>query len=432
LAVTSALVITFATVALAALYALPNGDDFCRAGLQPLIGSVNGWHASTSALGYTVDSWRFWTGRWASMWIEAAALHSLDVASAYPVALLLAWVPIFAGLWVAVRHALPQSNSILATALLFALFWSIVPEPGESLFWFTGAVENVLPVALAGAAVALLTRDKWWPAIPFSIIVPGLHELFGMLFIAVLAAGAVMARRRLPWLVCAVLALFSEAIVFAAPGNAFRVAATVRDPASTLGLTIWQLFRYLPDWSLSGALLAATGAIISSRPQIPWAEHFAGWRLAIIPALTLGFAVAAIIISTYVLKAPLAPRTLAGICLALLLGWLLTAIAAAPRFQANPTLVSLSSIALAGCLVLQGNTRAGLFDLKYKVRPWHHAMTARYSDLRLARGRALLVARPPDAPSVFIWRDILEDPNDYRNVCLASYFGARAVALRGR
>jgi hypothetical protein len=425
IALCTAVAVSLITIAVAALFAVPNGDDFCRASLRPIVASS--WNVSASVVAYAVDSWHLWTGRWASMWLEAATLHNLDLVRAYPLALFAVWLAILAALWSIVRQALPRCNALGLTALLLALYWTNVPEPGDGLFWFTGAVENVLPVALAGAVVALLLSDKWWAAVPLSIIVPGLHELFGALLLVVLCLGTVMVARRLPWLLCASLALASEVIVLAAPGNAVR-AGGMKSSVGATGFALWQLLRYLPDWSLSGSMVATVMAILACRPEAPWAERFAGWRLAIIPTLTVGFAVAAIAVSTYVIRMPLAARTVAGIWLAFLVGCLLTAIAAAQMLKLkNAKFAALSSIALAGCLLLQGNTRAGVLDLKDRVRPWHGAMVARYS--AFASG-VTLVHRAPTAPSIFIALDITEDPRAFRNVCVARYFGLPKVVAR--
>jgi hypothetical protein len=433
----AAMAISFLTLGTAALYALPNGDGFCRASLQPLISTVVGWEPSTSAVDYAADSYQFWTGRWASMWIEAAVLSTVDIIGAYPITLLGIMAIILPCLWLVVRAALPHTNAVLGTALLFTLYWANMPAPGESLFWFTGAIENTVPVAVGAAMVAILSSGRMrWAAAVLSVLVPGLHELYGAILIVVLCAGAFLiwlADRRISshWIVCTALALVSEVIVYAAPGNAIRAAYLPEASAiPSVKLTAWQLFQFLPDWSLSGSLLAATFAILAVRPKVEWAQdYFPGWRLAIIPALTVGLVILAIAGSTYLQTAPLAGRTLAGVYFVFLIGWILTAIGLAQRIEGpQKTLASLCGLALAATLILQGNTRTALFDLKDRVTPWHHAMQARYASLRTGNG-LVLVPPPPTTPHIFFWRDILEDPKDFRNVCVARYFRLDSVAI---
>lgn len=304
----------------------------------------------------------------------------------------------------------------------------------------TGAIENTVPVALGAATVAILALGKpRWAAAVLSVLVPGLHELYGAILIIVLCSGAIfiwLTDRRISshWIVCAALAIISEAIVYAAPGNAIRAAYLPEASAiPSVKLTAWQLFQFLPDWSLSGSLLAATFAILAFRPSVEWAQvYFEGWRLAVIPALTVGLVILAIGGSTYLQTAPLAGRTLAGVYFVLLIGWLLTAIALAQRIErSHKTLASLCGLALAATLMLQGNTRTALFDLKDRVIPWHHAMQARYTELRTRKG-LVLVPPPPTTPQIFFWRDILEDPKDFRNVCVARYFRVDGVAIGPR
>jgi uncharacterized membrane protein len=372
------------------------------------------------------------------MWIEGALLSTVDIIGAYPSTLFCSLIVIPPCLWIVVRTALPQNPSILGALLLFALVWANIPEPGESLFWFTGAIENTVAAAIGAAAVAMLASGKlrWAAAVP-AVIVPGLHELYGAILVAVLAVGAILAwlkdrKSAAPWIVCASLAIVSEVVVYGAPGNAIR-AAYLPEPSviPAFKLTAWQLLKYLPDWSFSGSLLAATFAILAGRPSAPWvANYFNGWRIAIIPGLTGVLVIFAIAASTYVQTAPLAGRTLAGIYFVFLLGWLLTAIGLAQRMERpHETLASLCCLALAASIVLHGNTRIALFDLKDRVTPWYNAMQARYSDLRTKEG-LVLVPPPPSTPRIYFWRDILEDPTDFRNACVAHYFGVEGVALR--
>lgn len=436
----AAITISFLTVGIAALYALPNGDGFCRASLQPLMASVNGWRPSSSAFDYALNSYQFWTGRWASMWIEAAILSTVDIIGAYPITLLCILIAILPSLWFVVRAALPSNNSILGTLLLFTLFWANMPAPGESLFWFTGAIENTVPVALGAAAIAMLALGRLrWAAALLAILVPGMHELYGAILVSVLLVGAILGwvkdrKIAAPWIACALLAIVSEVIVYAAPGNAVR-AAYLPEPSAipAVKLTAWQVIEHLSDWSFSGSLLAATFAILAGRPSAAWAENYLnGWRLAIIPGLTAGLVILAIAGSTYIQAGPLAGRTLAGLYLFFLFGWLLTAIGLSQRIdRPHKPLAGLSGLALAAAIILQGNTREALFDLKDRIGPWHHAMQARYTELRTSKG-LVLVPPPPTTPHIFFWRDILEDPKDFRNVCVAHYFRVDGVAIGPR
>jgi hypothetical protein len=456
-AIGAAVTISSAAALLAALDALPNGDDFCRAGLQQLPGLAKPWQPVSSSLAYAVESWRLWTGRWASMWFESSVLSAINITRAYPAALLGVWLIILASFGAIVGALLPRSAGrgglLLGTLLLFAIFWVNMREPGEAFFWFTGAVENVLPVALGGAAVALLatahrrTRGARFLqqsiAAVASVVVPGLHELFGALLVVVLATAALLVGRRDrsqagPWLICLALAVLSEATVIAAPGNALRANALPQtNTVHVIKLTVLQLLHYVPDWCLSVSLLAATVAFFAYRPlrAADWPdEYLKGWRIALVPALTFALPCCLLGVATYVLKLPLAGRTIAGLYLAFLLGWFLSAAVLARRINDRLTggpLLSVSLFVLAAALVFQGNTRASILDLQNKAGAWHGSMVARYGELSRDLGRpAVLVPPAAPVPSFIFWRDIQENPRAFRNICVARYFRVGAVALK--
>ena len=97
----------------------------------------------------------------------------------------------------------------------------------------------------------------------------------------------------------------------------------------------------------------------------------AGWRIALVPALTFVLPCSLLGVATYVLKLPLAGRTIAGLYLVFLLGWFLSAAVLARRFKDRLTggpLLSLSLFVLAAALVFQGNTRTSILDLQEKIQ----------------------------------------------------------------
>jgi hypothetical protein len=149
-----------ATMTALGWYALPNGDDYCRGRLLPLVRAVPGWHTSPNALAYVITSWRLWTGRWLAMAIEPTVLTRVDITSGYAALIFGVWAALLALIVVVVRGVLSGACTRRVVAvgalLLWAVFWSGMPGPGDGLFWFTGAVENLLGVGLAAAVVVLL------------------------------------------------------------------------------------------------------------------------------------------------------------------------------------------------------------------------------------------------------------------------------------
>ena len=83
--------------------------------------------------------------------------------------------------------------------------------------------------------------------VALALVTPGIHELYGIYLIALLAVGTAVAFRtgrgaRWTWATAAVAAAIGFGIVYAAPGNAVRlgVAPESRDLGRTLALTIGQ------------------------------------------------------------------------------------------------------------------------------------------------------------------------------------------------
>ena len=349
------------------------------------------------------------------------------------------------------------------------------PGPGDGLFWFTGAVENLLPAALGGAVVALLARSARTSglarvalraaALVGALAVPGLHELHGLSLCLVLVAATVLvATTRTsgaggawavwPWAACAVLSVLGAAVVVVAPGNAER--ARFYPPPHLLvaaRITAAEVARDLPAWALSVPLLAAT-ALFVAHPSVraarpAWvARALGGSRGWLVPALTLALVVGGLFVPSYALSSPPAGRTLSGVYLMFLLGWFASAFVltrgwvgradGADRPDAHSSarrLARVAALVLAASLVAQGNTRLGLADLVRHVGPWRAAMRARYATLRASQSPAERVAgvvvlpRVPRAPDVFFAEDIEERPAAWRNACVAGYFGVPGVAL---
>lgn len=455
-------------VAMTAMFALSrfaeaNGDDFCRGRLLPLISSVTGWHRASDVPSYVVDSWHHWTGRWAAMGLETLVLTSFPFTDRYWPLIVTVWAVMFACLLVAVREVTSQKgidrHTVTATAVLWILFWISMPGPGDGFYWFTGLVENPLPVALATGTIAALVhagrsagarRAAWFIAAGCgTVIVPGLHELYGLALLLVLLMVGLLnttltRRDRARWLSLAGLALVATAVVFVAPGNQVR-ASFFPSPRVLTAILISgrQALQFVPDWIfsvplLSGSLLLTFHPDIS-RIQPAWVAVFrSGWRQAIIPGLTLFLVAICFAGPAYAMSIPAPTRTLNGAYLIFLVGWFLslfvltrrdTALVVGHRWQ--HTLLAISALFFAGSVTLQGNTRTAITDLATRASDWQHSRHERYQLLRTAvdLGAPAMVPRSPAAPRLFFALDIVESPTAWRNECVAGYFGIPSVVV---
>lgn len=443
-----------------ASFSLPNGDDFCRGRLLLLGQAVA--DASPNIWSYVAESWRFWTGRWLAMAVETALLSHVDIASQYPVLVLGMWAVLLLSLAVAAQQIFGASGSrrlaIGSVLLLWGVFWSGMPATGDGLYWFTGVVENLLPIALGALVVVFAARSASTTgraggaflaaAILGSAAVPGLHELHGLALVTALVVGVIVAwpygvRTSVPWIVCAVVALLGCMLVMSARGNAVR-AASLPPPNVWLALRVasTELWRVIPIWILGVPLLSASALFLlhpSMRAVQPaWVRRFfSGWRVWLAPLATAGVVAVGFFGPSFALSYGPPTRTQDGVYLVFLLGWFFSLfilsrarIEASPRIATPAWMVTASLVVLACALVLQGNTRLALSDLRHSAGEWNDSMHARYRSLRSARAQdTLVIARGAPPPQSFFTFDITESPAAFRNRCVAGYFGVAAVRL---
>jgi hypothetical protein len=185
-------------------------------------------------------------------------------------------------------------------------------------------------------------------------------------------------------------------------------------------------------------LLLVHPAVRAIRPAwIP--RYFSGWCAWLLPAAVVGVVAAELLGPSYAMSIEPPTRTLDGIYLVFLLGWFLTVFVFARR-QASPAQANLDpwftlapSLVLAFSLVLQGNGRLALSDLRHTAVGWHASQQARFRHLHAAtRGDTVVVARPSKVPALFFAADVTESPSAWRNECVAGYFGVPAVRLVNR
>ncbi len=212
-------------------YAVPAWDDLIRA-MPPV--EIGWWNY---VYGFV---YKHWQGRWASCGLECTVLPRVDITRYYwalllPVALINSLAAYFVCRWF--TPGASRRASLLVSLALLALLWTTVPSVGELVYWFTGAVENALVLALAALLIiGLLQLPSSISRSPGSrlvllllmslagIIICGFHELYGLMLCGALAAGAVASfydpkLDRIAWITVTVAAGVGLLIVVLAPGN---------------------------------------------------------------------------------------------------------------------------------------------------------------------------------------------------------------------
>ena len=444
LAVATALVLAAAAALLR--FALPADDDWMRASRWG-VDRLGVGRAGLSWWDYVYGSiYLHWQGRWASCGTEAAVLPAVDPSRFYPLLMAGVWAVDAACLAIVCRwftRRQPWRRTAAVTAVAAAVVWAGMPSPAEAAYWFTGTLENTTAVLLAAALLAATAAAAGRPSAIAAaalavggFVVCGFHELYGGALCLALAVGWATARGRpAAWTWAAVLAgaTVGLAVVVRAPGNGHRAVHDVTPHphrlAFALELSGRLLWHFGWRWALDPKLLAATAWVATS----PWvAGTDAGrprWRW---PAVAAGVVVVGVgfLAPCYAFGHGLPARTLSGVWLMFVGGWLLAAYGLT-RGAARPALSAVAAVVLAVALVVTGNAKWAARDVAGPARAWHAATEGRFALLRRAGVDHAPVAVPrlPPGPQLLLSGETSPDPAGWQNFGLAAYFGAGRLTL---
>jgi hypothetical protein len=437
--------------------ALPFADDFIRAARPHDIGY---W-------AYFKFEYLHWEGRWLAAAVETFVLSRFDPIRYYPLMLAamgLTYAAAAYALCRTVQRRASRADAAWTAAVLLALLWAGMPSTAETVYWFTGGVENLWSIAWS---VLLLTaivhadspsKTKLLILGVSAFCVVALHELYGLMLCLVLVTGAVAAwlsasPNRYAWFVslaCASLGLF---VVLHAPGNAERAIKDGgphgRQLAVAIPLTIRQLLRWSRDWIFDPKLIAASlivafapslGAARSNQTrmgQLPWR-----WILPPVWLVMLGIGFFA---PTWAFGNVVPDRTLSGNYVVFVLGWLAIVYVWTCPASSNGSLsgqsistgprssyaTAIAGLLLAAALLFTGNLPYAGRDLYKRVWRWHAATEQRFAQLRAAQRRngEVVLARLPVSPKLLQSGEISTNPQDYRNWGLQIFFRVKTVRL---
>jgi hypothetical protein len=437
-------------------YAQPWADDFAR-GYK---GRVQG------VIPATTFEYFNWTGRWAASGLNYLLTSSFDLVRVYQPLLLI--VPSLLALSIyallrAARIGATRLQSLALAASALALYWTRMPDPGETVYWLTGSVDNLAGIVLSLLLLAGLLRGgarRLRERVPaaaglclLAVLATGFHEVFGLLLCTALAGGVILtwpARTsdRWMWTICLIAAVCGFLVVYAAPGNEVRRAdfPLAADLEVTLQLTFGQIMSAVPRWILDIRLLAGTlslllimpQALIGQRPGSPTARD-----VAVVGLTWTAVVVGAFAAVSWAIGMAMAPRTLNGIYLVFLTGWFWTFVMLVRRFPERATSLAAARPLLRGAAVAifcasmlaTGNTRRGIVELAWAAPVYSAAMDERWRLLeeKAAAGELDAVVEPlPARPRSYIkYFELTEDPDFWVNSYVASYFGLRTVRLAG-
>ncbi len=445
-------------------FAHPQADDLYRAARTRDLGLAKAVY----------EEYVGWSGRWLGTGLSYAVSSIADVRRHYTLSLCVIALIVWAAIWFLIRRAMGKAMSsgmALALSVSFvALYWTGMPGPGQTFYWFTGGLENLLGVALPMVLLAILiglpTRDgptanRWMAivlAVLLALILPGLHELYGLLLCIVLALSTAIAWRSLHanrwiWTAATVAAGVGLFIVIHAPGNSERqetqhfeahAGAVLKFVAQT---TVHLAVRWIVDARLLAAslLFALHPRIRPLRPAWLKLEN-AHWKW-LFPLATLGLLVIGCAAPLWK-TGRLEERTASALYMIFLIGWFLTLFVwtRTPTGLAppSPALMRRASIALAlfsVCLVTLPDRRLSSGkpavaswgrDLFTRTPAYDRAMQSRYRNIQAAldagEKSVTIHALPAGVePWLFMHADVAE--SGYRYDDTVEFYGLKSLHI---
>lgn len=462
----AALAVLIIPLLLLGRYAVPAADDFSYGAPAHLAYAESGsvFSAAAAALDKTLESYCSWQGTFSAIFLMAVqpAVFSEALYALTPVIMLSALLLgtfIFCRAFFGELLGLDKDLCRIVAALLCALSTQFIPSPVQGFYWFNGAVYYVifhgLLLIACAMAVGLVRKGGWLRSAALCILalLIGGGNYVTALCASILAACTILLlrlKKHPAWrrLALPALVLFAAfALSIAAPGNAVRQAAQENSlgPVQAVLMSFAHGAGYAVQWlSLPvvggllflGALMrgAFRECIFSFRfPALVSVFSFCLFSAMFCPPLyamgNIGDTrLLNIVYFSYLL--------LLAINLTYWLGW-----AAKQQAQRRHRLPPLSVLAAAlvlllccGIAVLRGTGFTSLGALSTlmsgEAAEYHACAQRRFDILKDSSIEDAELERFPCQPYLLFFDDITDDPTDWRNVDMSSYYGKNSVVLK--
>ena len=457
----------FLVFALLAQYSHPSSDDFCMAS------GVNDF----GLIRHLWDHYFEWSGRYTGNALYAIYPVIFDLFDGYKyipavvmLVLFLATAFFLSRLFKVSIYARP----VLLVSLCFvAIFLLGMMSPASSLYWMAGAftyqTANILFFVMLGLMIQLADRQKdskhYFSLLTILLLVMvfaiGTNEtsmlaLTGLALLGVivhLSSGWSILK---PWLVIFVVALLCFAIVYFSPGNAIRAAdfplrhdlPRSINGSLSVGLKILWLWLSNPLLIVSSMLapFAVARLLQLSEQQLSGRSFTVSKTMIVILILcTLLMPVMLQFPAWWSMGGWPPARTVDVIYFLFLFSWYLTVGAFTLRYlckgkwklirqpyhpAAAIVLLLLSGLFTVAALESKAYQLART-DLFYLARPYHDYLKTRYKIIEQAKAKGQRYLTVPDYqqeyPRSIYFNDIMFNPNHWRNVCYADYFGLEKI-----
>ncbi|MGP8217723.1 MAG: DUF6056 family protein [Bacteroidia bacterium] len=400
----------------------------------------------------------FWNGRYASNVLVLANPLIWGSLTCYRLAALalILLTPLsfyfFLSAWLG--KSLSPRQKLLGALAFSALYFCIMPDLSEGIYWFTGSVTyqfgNIVAITYIGLATLYVQKRYIINGIFHAslcflmlLIAIGFNEVLTLMLIVghfiiyPLFRKDAELRPILAWM-CVFSLLFSL-IMILAPGNVQRGGYFTGNYQiiHPLWMSALQVIRFFAKWVSSPALLLASLLFIPIGQKL-YKESPIFRKLAALK-LWQAFAILCIIIFLCVFPPYWGTgilgqhRTLNTACFFFIIAWFLFIFIAFKQYDFRLTTAHLRLITFLfiACLLLTGNSGRALIDLgNGKVSRFANEMDDRMTVLETAqKQQAKTVSLPTiqDRPSGIFVIDISDNPNNGINKSYAEYYGIEKV-----
>lgn len=440
--------------------AFPAADDYCYAN-------------KVASLGYSAaqrDWFLHWSGRYSSTALISAFGLASDILTTYSPALGVAQLvtpgAFFLFLWALPLQGYSWRMRLIMSLVAYLIFLTGLPDTGQYLYWAMGVADyglgNVALLLLLAVVVNQECRAvrgitvswlRFVLASLFAVVAVGTNELTLVSVLTLLMLGTALSlrwrRQSLGfWGALLGVAVIASGVSILAPGNLARLQEIAGNesmrPSALVAAALWLPWfgLRLAYWSANPALwVSGWLVLIASREWSrawlyqdsvfirPWLWVPAVWLGLLLGLTGIGFA-----INHY----PLPERAESTLWILFLLGWYPSFVILAhylggaqvirnPSARAHDGWVMLLVLSLVGA----PNVVEACKDSYRGLRYWRE-MSARHAMIREAQDVGmtdLVVPSLSRAPRTLFTTEITTDPNNFRNACLAEYYGLRSIRL---
>jgi hypothetical protein len=456
-------------------YSPPSSDDFCMAS------GVNDF----GLMPYLWKHYFEWSGRYTANALYAIYPVFFGLFDGYkfiPAIVLLAFFLATAFFLSRLFRVSVFARPILLSSLCFiCVFLLGMMSPASGLYWMAGVLTyqtaNILFLVMLGLMIQLADRQKdsksYFGLLTVLLLVMvlaiGTNET-SMLALTGLALLGIIVHLRSgwetlkPWLIILAITLLCFAIVYFSPGNAIRAADfplkhdLSRSINGSLSVGLKILWLWLSNPVLIVSSLLAPFAIAKLFQLSRQSSRQLSGRQCSGRSFTVSKTmIVTLVLGTFVMPVVLQfpawwsmggwppARTVDVIYFLFLVSWYLTIGAFTLRYLCQGkwksikppyapgtavALLLLSALFTAAALESKAYQLART-DLFHLARPYHDYLNMRYKQIEQARVNGQRYLAVPDYrqqyPRSIFFNDIMFNPNHWRNVCYADYFGLEKI-----